>query len=109
MIGFCEQHIKELRERLDEIYTIVEEGESINLVREIEKLKNMENIYSAIENGAAQGDTYEKYNGYLLLVREDLARYIEKREEIIKDNSVETTNIDLLLKSFETNLRQFKK
>lgn len=112
-MGFCKQHIEELNKKLEEIYSITEKENGkdekkerkINVAKEIDKLEYFENIYSVIEKeGIPQGDTYEKYNGYLLSVREALKEYKKVKEEIEKNNMEEIKNINLLLKAFQEKI-----
>jgi hypothetical protein len=109
---FYESHIKDLNEKLEEIYTIkTPEGytdytheNTINVKKELDDINMMETLYSAVEMGTQQGSIYEKYSKYLANVR-SVKKFLERvLEDIEKEHLADIHNIEILIKTFQEHL-----
>ncbi|MDH2330472.1 hypothetical protein [Paenibacillus polymyxa] len=76
-IETCKMHIKDLEEKLKKIYTVemlkskkTEDILNCDLREELDTNNFLESVYCNLEaKGIAEGDTYDKYNSYLINVR----------------------------------------
>lgn len=102
---FFHNHIRELSEKLDGIYSIKEAGKQVNVCEELRVLEMLESVYSVIESkGIPDGETYLKYSNYLSNVRQRKQNMIAKKAEIEEVHATEIQNIKLLLSTMETHL-----
>ncbi|HDR7065672.1 hypothetical protein COC65_16760 [Bacillus thuringiensis] len=105
LIEFCNYQTKKLTEKLNIIYTISEEGKSINIIKELKMLEFLESVYSVIERSDFQeGSVYDEYTKYLTSVREEIVKIKKEKERIEKENRVDIENIKLLLRDLNQNL-----
>ncbi|MGW8444422.1 hypothetical protein ACWGXJ_26320 [Paenibacillus sp. S33] len=112
-IETCKMHIKDLEEKLKKIYTVdvLKAGQAEDMlncdVREALDTNNfLESIYSNLEaKGVAEGDTYDKYNSYLINVRNGKTEIKNVISRIEQENAAEIKNITILLEAFKSELR----
>jgi len=113
MKDFYERHLIELDEKLNKIYTVAvedyspdsENSETINTLKELSMLVEMEKVYSLLENeGISEGEIYTQYNGYLEYVRKGIVTINNKIDEIEKENEADIKNINVLMASFRQQL-----
>ncbi|QOH62424.1 hypothetical protein [Paenibacillus polymyxa] len=112
-IDTCKMHIKDLEEKLKKIYTVdvLKAGKAEDMlncdVREALDTNNfLESIYSNLEaKGVAEGDTYDKYNSYLINVRNGKTEIKNVISRIEQENAAEIKNITILLEAFKSELR----
>ncbi|WP_077623828.1 hypothetical protein [Sediminibacillus massiliensis] len=110
--NFCEQHIKELEKKLEDIYTIERPEnypnksiEKINVLSELHQIREIEDIYSVIKNsGVNEGEVYSQYSEWLENVQQSVELLQTKKEEIEKNNAADIKNIKLLIEKFKSKL-----
>ncbi|SFM35471.1 hypothetical protein [Salibacterium qingdaonense] len=102
-------HIKQLEERRDFIYTIEApeghraEGNKINALDELEYLREIEEIYSSVEEngGVKEGEVYNLYAGYLEKVKSYIPIIGAEVERVEAENNADLENIEILLKKLK--------
>lgn len=110
LIEFCNYQTKKLTEKLNTIYTIYEEGRSLNILDELEKLEFLESVYSVLERSEFQeGSVYDEYAKYLVAVREEINKIDQEKERIETENRVDIENIKLLLRDLNYKTKVFDK
>lgn len=109
--GFYTKHIEELKKVLSDIYTVDKpegymgtDAKTINVMEKLETAKDLERLYSSIEDGFPSGKVFEKYSGYLVSVRNAIVVLESEKEIIEKEHAEDIENAELMLKVFEEHL-----
>ncbi|OKO54210.1 hypothetical protein ABH17_017320 [Bacillus toyonensis] len=110
LIETCNYQINELSNKLNSIYTIIEDGKFINLLEELKRLDFLESIYSVLEDSTfKKGTVYEEYTGYLKEVRKAKDKYNDEKKKIEEKEEEDIDNIKLLLRDLNYKLMMLQK